>query len=737
MKRISSHFQAIALIAAFCTPACAIAQAKITPYDMALVKSASNAHEATAVNNGALKIKSRAAIANRRISVLITLDDGYSADMLAAAGMEISGQIKQHVYGTVSIDLIEQLAATEGVRQFAISRTRSLVNDKARSACHADDVQTGAGLSKSYNGEGVIVGITDAGLDANHVAFVDNNGRNRVKRLWQYVSDNPRSYDEENIGNFTTDDRNESHGTHVLATAAGSCSTTDNGNDYHGVAPEADLAIMCGNSDDASILDGISRMIGYAESEGKPLVINMSLGDNFGPHDGTDTFTAALNELAANENTTIFVAAGNEGDRNLAIVTELTEGSTTVKTLLNSNDYTSQYYPMASNTSQGIGYIDVWSDDERPLKVYLDIINTFTPASPIYSLELSEKPQYIGQGTAWYQFLNGQPSSNATFNKYYTNGFIGGYAEVNQSNNRFNATMAVYLDAVQSTYYSTFVAIRVEGEPGQKVYIYNDGYGLDFESRNIKGYSNATANGTISNMACGKNTISVGSFNTRSGSLVGDVGDISSFSSYGILNDGRILPDITAPGSHIYSARNQYLSRNMDYYYPKVDSTTDKNSQKTYHWTGMDGTSMATPFATGVGALLLSVNPSLQTEDIRHILKQSAIPPAMESAQWGAGKINAFEAVKLAENYQNSINGVLEGPRAETSVMPSGTNIWQIHAPSEDQINITVTNLCGQVVEKLAGANDLSINLNSYPAGIYVITVEGKKSYHSEKIAVK
>ena len=57
--------------------------------------------------------------------------------------------------------------------QFSIARTRKLVNDMARSSCGVDDVHSADGVLKAYNGEGVIIGITDAGLDPNHITFID------------------------------------------------------------------------------------------------------------------------------------------------------------------------------------------------------------------------------------------------------------------------------------------------------------------------------------------------------------------------------------------------------------------------------------------------------------------------------------------------------------------------------------------------------------------------------------
>ncbi len=46
-----------------------------------------------------------------------------------------------------------------------------------------------------------------------------------------------------------------------------------------------------------SITDGIKYIYDYAESVGKPCVINMSLGYHIGPHDGTSTFDRICDEL--------------------------------------------------------------------------------------------------------------------------------------------------------------------------------------------------------------------------------------------------------------------------------------------------------------------------------------------------------------------------------------------------------------------------------------------------------
>ena len=72
------------------------------------------------------------------------------------------------------------------------------------------------------------------------------------------------------------------------------------------------------------------------------------------------------------------------------------------------------------------------------------------------------------------------------------------------------------------------------------------------------------------------------------------------------------------------------------------------------------GTSFSCPIAAGVGALMLSINPSLTPEDIRTILIQTADKIESDSVYYDEngfnlkrayGKVNAAKAVEMAKNY--------------------------------------------------------------------------------------
>ena len=132
------------------------------------------------------------------------------------------------------------------------------------------------------------------------------------------------------------------------------------------------------------------------------------------------------------------------------------------------------------------------------------------------------------------------------------------------------------------------------------------------------------------------------------GALDKDTG-IAVYSSQGPTEEGRIKPNIAYMGSSIMSV--------------------EANSGDGY--TSMSGTSMATPGAAGVGALMLQANPDLSPFDIRNIMQETAtyrqchymfkneacpedlIPKNRQNNVYGHGHTNALEAVIEAAEYED------------------------------------------------------------------------------------
>jgi serine protease AprX len=117
------------------------------------------------------------------------------------------------------------------------------------------------------------------------------------------------------------------------------------------------------------------------------------------------------------------------------------------------------------------------------------------------------------------------------------------------------------------------------------------------------------------------------------------LGNIASFSSCGPQ------VDVAAPGVDIWSAISPSVDGAIGGHAPPGAATNRA------YYTSLSGTSMATPHAAGIVALLLEANPKLTFGQIRSILTRTAVdygPKGFDNS-WGYGEIDALKAVAKAE----------------------------------------------------------------------------------------
>ncbi len=666
-----------------------------------------------------------------RVAVLVTMAPGSSADELAERGIEV-----EDVYGNVAVAFVSasQLATLDGmesVKQVQRTRRKRLLNNTARSASNVDQVHSGTDLPDAFTGKGVIVGVIDGGFDPNHIMFKDADGNMRVKKFWKYTT-NPyvgsisvNTYTGSSLASFTTDTNADTHATHVSGIAAGSYNFGKGSVAYYGMAPEADILMASGDElSDEQILKASKEMIDYAEAEGKPLVINMSLGDNVGPHDGTDAFTSALNSLA--ENTVFCLAAGNEADLNIVVKKTLTSTDKTIRTTLTPNtDLTAQ-----NSRYQAYCDVEVWASDNREIKVKFALVNR-TTGDVAFSQDATTSLRYVSCGS---MYETGDVS-NTTFNNAYSNSYMGLVKGLSSANNRYFAQLTFNLVNKSST--KTYLpAIIVEGQPGQTVWVYNDAYYNNFSTSGLSGYDKITTDGTISNMACGKNTIAVGAYGSKTSSW-GSNGSISEFSSWGTLVDGRELPHLCAPGLDLISAMSTpyYKSSNYSSYYEPVAYSVTVNGTK-YTWTKMSGTSMATPVMTGVSALWLQASPNMTPAELCEIATSTAKKSTSNAVQWGAGKLDAYEGIKKALKL-SSVDNVLDREESTLMIKQLGDNRFEVFMPGADNIEVTLYSLNGAAVAQTSGSETVVLDGSHLTSGIYLLKAVTGKHVATEKVVVK
>lgn len=180
----------------------------------------------------------------------------------------------------------------------------------------------------SLSGRGVLVAVIDSGIDYENQVFRNPDGTTRIRALWdQTVQGSPpkgyaigTEYTQSQInealvtgGNISRDI--SGHGTAVAGVAAG------RGEGYQGVAYESELLIVKlgapmeeGFPRTTELMQGIDYVVRKALEYQMPVAINLSFGNNYGPHDGSGLLERFIEDIAKIWKSVICIGTGNEGN---------------------------------------------------------------------------------------------------------------------------------------------------------------------------------------------------------------------------------------------------------------------------------------------------------------------------------------------------------------------------------------------------------------------------------------
>lgn len=262
------------------------------------------------------------------------------------------------------------------------------VNRGKRASC-ISGLQTGSGAGipdtgrNNLTGRDVIVAVIDSGIDYAHPDFRNADGTTRIIELWDQtipsgsvsvrgtVADEggngrrneggngseervltaPKGFyigtvfDSE-ILNLALDQPTDQaryaicpsrdisgHGTHVTGIAAGN-GRASNGR-YRGVAFESELLVVKlgvplenGFPRTTELMQAVDYCLGKSTEYGKPIVVNLSFGNNYGSHSGNSLIETYLDDMANYGRTSIAAGSGNEGAAAVHTSGRVTEGQT-------------------------------------------------------------------------------------------------------------------------------------------------------------------------------------------------------------------------------------------------------------------------------------------------------------------------------------------------------------------------------------------------------------------------
>lgn len=672
------------------------------------------------------------------VSAFITISSQDVVEKIENLGAKVNTRVSENlITADIPMSAIEPISKLDEVVSVSVGTEARLLMDNARKLLGVDECHEMTENNGPYTGKGVVVGIVDNGFQYDHVDFMNAAGTDtRIKRIWdQHGTGNApegynygveyKSYDEMKAARF--DVTSGYHATHVSGIAAGGDKSTP----YYGVAPDADLVFVSFLSTNAQIVDGIKYVFDYAKSVGKPAVVNISLGSHMGPHDGTSDTDASFASLVG-PGRIIVGAAGNEGLDKLHASKTFTSSNTQLKTMF-------AYDSSQDNSSYKQAYVDIWGDKDSKISVKAVVVNTLNGKIIASSEEVST------DGTEEVKWV--APDGSGVVAS------VGLSKQVNPNNGR---TEVLLMSRATSINTGFALGVVVTGEPGKTVNMWNNAYGT-FTSFNKRGWTDGDTESTVGELGGeSPDVISVGSFNSKSffqplslkgtdygygvdENLVGQLYGHSNFSSYGPTADGRIKPDITAPGCIIVSAGSRYCSGWSDDTNVIARTGSDLYTYET-------GTSMASPYVAGSIALWLQANPNLTPSQIREIFNKTAIQgdTYMESGQtfpnntWGYGRINVIDGLRnilgISDGIKevgltNSMFRVVTNRQTRTATFYLGSDNGKAH--------VAVFNMAGQQVydAQLCNSGE-TINLSSLPHGVYVFKLKQGNNVQTIKSAL-
>lgn len=563
---------------------------------------------------------------------------------------------------TLAVRGLAELGSVDGF-EFSMDPGR-ILNDSMRVNNHIVQVHSGGSpLPLAFTGEGVIVGVIDAGIELNHPDFQDANGNTRVMKLWDqnYPFDTqltPAAYGYGqawdstmiNAGQCPSEDQVAyfGHGSTVTGTATGNGMATGA---YGGAAPDVDMIIVSNKLDasnwTSAIVDAVEWIFAEADALGKPCVINISLGTYYGSHDGLDAAALMIDDLITQSTgRAVVCAAGNSGSfAPYHLHTDV------------SSDTSFTWFKYITNSQLGFGAIwfDLWADtaDFNNLKFAMGA----DKVTPDYS--------YRGR-TEFFEVQNAL-NTNLRDTIWGSNGDMISpvlwYAQLRGEQYLMRVILeepdsSAYMYRFMSTGSGAFDvwSLGLLGSSKMIVDIPSPGvfpdivdYVLpDDEQRIVDSWACSPEVVTVANYHGEVDYIDI---NGDLQTIPGTVDDIASASSSGPTRDGRTKPDIAATGSVTLSCGPLDMLQDL------ILNSPFKVAPGGFHFRG-GGTSIAAPVITGAIALYFEkCNEATNIEALNALLNAAdgdSFTGVVPNDTWGAGKVNVFEAL-LTSNYSTAI----------------------------------------------------------------------------------
>lgn len=628
------------------------------------------------------------------------------------------------------VNEIRELAKNTNVMRIECKQGHlQVMSDTAQVRNRIQDIRLGTSpLAQAYDGTGVVVGVVDSGTDFNHPDFKDASGNSRIKFLWDMTkpvaANTPTvfGYGQEwtnadiDSGLCThSDNAHWGHGSNSSGIAAGNGLSV---NHYEGMAPKADLVVvaMDFNRPGFTISDAMKYIVDKATLMGKPLVVNASLGDYYGSHDGTDLETQIINAMFSNIPGRVLVAAaGNAGSYPYHVGYDITPADTSFSWIKTNSSqiYVTEFADtlaiknvMYSIGVNNPGFNDLGRIAFKPYDNALGVIKTDTIYNNSNRIGIIESYSSINTfGVYQLEFLITADSTNYLWRLEHTgNGRIDSWD--------FN----YYMDALPSTTLYPNIAYYKKSDTTQTI---------------VSGFQCSDEVITVANYVNRNQWIDVNNTLQTTSEVPGA---IAASSSVGPTRDGRVKPDIAASGANILTATSVSLLPNF------IANAPNIVAQGGFHVTA-GGTSASCPVVAGFAALCLQANPAATNQMIRQSIINCAYNDQYTTAslpnyRWGYGKLDGFHAL-LCGLITTNVNTTINQPQIQLFPNPLITETTIVY-PDNEVKKLKLYNSAGQLVltDECAGYSYI-LKKQNLSSGIYLLHSESKNQVYKAKIIVE
>lgn len=693
---------------------------------------------------------------NLYVGAFLKIDkENFQKNNVESLGVKLNTETGNFFTALIPINTLESLFEVEGIVSVEIAEKVHSTMDNARTLTNVNQVHSGTGLPQAYTGNGVIVGVIDSGFDYTHPTFRNlNNQETRISRVWEQnaTTISPAPYGAEYVGspailNRMRDKINDSHGTHVAGIAAGNGGASNS--IYKGVAYDSEIVLVSTNMTDLGILNGINYIFQQATSQNKPAVINMSIGKHIGPHDGTSYFDSMCNNLVG-PGKLLVGSAGNEGSDEIHLS----------KTFSSTNNISYSFidnFLQNNLNTNGVSLIDVWGEVGKNFEISVNVVKIVNNQIQLISF------------TPYYSTAVNNPITVTTLQDSDTTSpvdvtQIKVATETNSNNQKPHAEILINNSAQDdNNHYILFEIKSSNGTVNSWITPLNSdetnsNRPVKFTNFSVANtlYVNGDTNMTIGEVGgTGNSIISVGAYTSKntwtsfSGqnqslnlpnqSTPNVLNQIADFSSKGPTADGRIKPDITAPGNILASSVSRFDSNYLFTSPRTISGLTDGTNN--WFFGMMEGTSMSSPMVAGIIALWLQAKPNLTVAQIKTILQNTAdtdpftgTGSAIPNNTWGRGKIDAYGGIQYINQFLNvdtfdTTNNFIVYPNPTTS---------KIFITSKEYVSsYEVYNTLGQKVKEgnfNAVLEQEELDLTALQSGLYILNFKGEKVNKTVKI---